>query len=322
MTRGARGDLGRALHEAEAALAIADRIGHQQWSVAAKVAVGAAWSELLDPTRAADALAEALATARFSGFRFWITMIAATLASVQIAAGDLTRAGATLRTVSLPQAAAQFLSHRQYWFASAELALASSEPDRALEIVDTMVAKLAPTPAGGGISPLLKLRGDALGRLGRRAEARLAYQSAREQAAMFGFRSLLWRIDIARGELALADGRTAETTEAFQSARAVIIELAATIDDLPQREQFRKRASARLPAVQPSEQPGSSPMLLSPRELDVLRLIIEGKSDREIATALFISPRTVMRHVTSILDKLGVASRAAAAAAAIRQGMI
>ncbi len=61
---------------------------------------------------------------------------------------------------------------------------------------------------------------------------------------------------------------------------------------------------------------------LSPRELEVLQLIVEGHTDREIAEQLFISPRTVMNHVSNILNKLGVNSRAAAAAAAIRQDII
>jgi non-specific serine/threonine protein kinase len=61
---------------------------------------------------------------------------------------------------------------------------------------------------------------------------------------------------------------------------------------------------------------------LSARELEVLRLIVDGQPDREIAELLFISPRTVGGHVTSILNKLGVNSRSAAAAYAVRHGLI
>jgi two-component system, NarL family, response regulator DevR len=53
--------------------------------------------------------------------------------------------------------------------------------------------------------------------------------------------------------------------------------------------------------------------LLSAREHDVLRLLAEGLTDREIATALAISPRTVESHVSSVLRKLGVRNRAEAA---------
>lgn len=54
----------------------------------------------------------------------------------------------------------------------------------------------------------------------------------------------------------------------------------------------------------------------------MLRLIAEGHSDREIAAALFISPKTAGNHVTSILAKLGVSSRAAAVARAYRDGLV
>ena len=53
----------------------------------------------------------------------------------------------------------------------------------------------------------------------------------------------------------------------------------------------------------------------------MLALLIEGKSDREIAEELFISHRTVMRHVSSILDKLDVSTRTAAATIALRHGL-
>jgi len=61
---------------------------------------------------------------------------------------------------------------------------------------------------------------------------------------------------------------------------------------------------------------------LTPRELDVLRLLVEGRSDREIAAALSISHRTVMRHVTGILAKLGVENRTAATSLALRRGLV
>ena len=64
------------------------------------------------------------------------------------------------------------------------------------------------------------------------------------------------------------------------------------------------------------------PFGLTPRELDVLRLVVQGKSDREIGEALFISRHTVMRHVSNTLAKLGVESRTAAAADAVRRGIV
>jgi predicted ATPase/DNA-binding CsgD family transcriptional regulator/Tfp pilus assembly protein PilF len=60
---------------------------------------------------------------------------------------------------------------------------------------------------------------------------------------------------------------------------------------------------------------------LTKREREVLRLIVAGQSDKEIGEALFISHRTAMTHVLNILNKLGVNSRTAAAAWAIRNGL-
>lgn len=53
----------------------------------------------------------------------------------------------------------------------------------------------------------------------------------------------------------------------------------------------------------------------------VLRLIADGMSDREIGTELFISPKTVNRHTTSLLAKLDCRNRAAAAAVAFQMGL-
>lgn len=65
--------------------------------------------------------------------------------------------------------------------------------------------------------------------------------------------------------------------------------------------------------------PESAPLAgLTQRERQVLLLLTRGQSDREIADALFISPRTVGGHVRNLLGKLGVESRTAAATWAIR----
>ena len=73
-------------------------------------------------------------------------------------------------------------------------------------------------------------------------------------------------------------------------------------------------------AVRPNASPArSEPQFgLTPRELEVLQYLVTGKSDGEIADALFISRRTAATHVRHIYDKLGVSSRAQAAAVAVR----
>jgi DNA-binding CsgD family transcriptional regulator len=74
------------------------------------------------------------------------------------------------------------------------------------------------------------------------------------------------------------------------------------------------------PAVRSPERM-APPFDLTPRERDVLRLLVAGRSDKEIGTALFISHRTAMTHVSNILGKLAVESRTAAAAMAMREGL-
>jgi DNA-binding NarL/FixJ family response regulator len=60
---------------------------------------------------------------------------------------------------------------------------------------------------------------------------------------------------------------------------------------------------------------------LTPREVEVLALVAAGRSNRQIAQALFISPKTVGVHVSNILAKLGAAGRVEAAAVAHRLGL-
>jgi DNA-binding NarL/FixJ family response regulator len=61
---------------------------------------------------------------------------------------------------------------------------------------------------------------------------------------------------------------------------------------------------------------------LTPREADVLEQIVNGKSNKEIATELAISEATVKTHINSLLSKLGVTDRTQAATAAIRRGIV
>jgi DNA-binding CsgD family transcriptional regulator len=60
---------------------------------------------------------------------------------------------------------------------------------------------------------------------------------------------------------------------------------------------------------------------LSPREREVLALLAKRFTDKEIAAALFITPRTAETHVKHVLAKLGAANRREAAALAVRHGL-
>ncbi|MDZ4837790.1 MAG: response regulator transcription factor [Candidatus Melainabacteria bacterium] len=61
---------------------------------------------------------------------------------------------------------------------------------------------------------------------------------------------------------------------------------------------------------------------LSPRELEVLGLLVDGLSNKQIAARLFISPITVKTHIKHILEKLDVSDRTEAAVKAVRTNLV
>jgi DNA-binding NarL/FixJ family response regulator len=79
-------------------------------------------------------------------------------------------------------------------------------------------------------------------------------------------------------------------------------------------------AGSVVPETRPQPESLSEP--LSERELEVLALVVEGLSNKLIAYRLSITEHTVKTHMTSILAKLGVASRTEAASQAIRRGLV
>ncbi|HYV14406.1 MAG TPA: response regulator transcription factor [Conexibacter sp.] len=77
----------------------------------------------------------------------------------------------------------------------------------------------------------------------------------------------------------------------------------------------------RLRAAEPAADGDDAAPELSERELEVLRLVVDGYDNAAIAQALFISPNTVKSHVASIFAKLGVESRLQASVQALRRGL-
>ena len=130
---------------------------------------------------------------------------------------------------------------------------------------------------------------------------------------------------IGAAEAAAADGD--RPTAAAQVRRAA--EIADRLGARPLREQaewLARRARLTLagdPAAQAAD-PGEHARHqygLTARELEVLRLVAIGRSNRDIAAELFISAKTASVHVSNIMSKLGVASRVEAAALAYRLGL-
>jgi DNA-binding NarL/FixJ family response regulator len=68
--------------------------------------------------------------------------------------------------------------------------------------------------------------------------------------------------------------------------------------------------------------PPSAVESLTPREREVITLVAEGRTNREIGRRLGVAERTARTHVSNILAKLGLASRTQAAMWAVRQGLV
>lgn len=109
-----------------------------------------------------------------------------------------------------------------------------------------------------------------------------------------------------------------EAAAAAAAAAARARSLAAVLDealaDLPRVDKSR----GSLPDVAVPASPAAIP--LSPREREVLALVAEGRSNKAIAEALFVSPNTVKTHVASLLNKHNAASRAQLAAMTAGRG--
>ena len=114
------------------------------------------------------------------------------------------------------------------------------------------------------------------------------------------------RIQIARASAAMGD-KEGERMH-LELARSAFEDLGAVPDV--------ERLEAGREAPQPKSQHG-----LTPREVEVLGLVAQGMTNREVASALYISEKTVARHVSNIFRKIGVRTRAAATAYALKQGL-
>lgn len=81
-----------------------------------------------------------------------------------------------------------------------------------------------------------------------------------------------------------------------------------------------KRTRERLERLRGTDQ--DEPRVLTPREVEVLKLVAEGHSSQAIASTLVISLKTVERHRANIIEKLGIRDRVALTRYAIRQGLV
>ena len=240
----------------------------------------------------------------------------------------------------------------------AALALDRDQPSEAAELADRYLRRF-PDPSRIERSAGLEIAIRALARLGEYDRATEALGQLREIAARARRRPLFAAVRSSEGTLAVARGDHDAARRSFEDALDLLVasdarfeaarvrlDLAATLSALGRHDRKQREVEAALTAFRELGADGESTraeaMLgarrrtpaalsteavntplgdLSERELEVLGLVAEGLTNRDIAQRLVLSEHTVNRHVANILRKLGLSSRAAAAALAARHGL-
>jgi DNA-binding NarL/FixJ family response regulator len=175
---------------------------------------------------------------------------------------------------------------------------ARAAADELAEIAAQLDAPYLNALAAEASGAVLLVEGDPRAAL---ATLRRAHRSWRDLDAPY--QAACARLQIAVACRELGDGASAELE--FEAARSALEELGARPD------------LERLARLAGSPRPGG----LSRRESEVLTHVAAGKTNRSIATELFISEKTVARHVSNIFTKLGLSSRAEATAYAYKHGL-
>jgi len=186
--------------------------------------------------------------------------------------------------------------------AARDVAGARKAADELSAIVLELDAPFLQAVATSSIGAILLAEGDAQAALLRLRDAFVAWREldAPHHAARV-------RVLIGLACRALGDGGGAEME--FDAARCSFEELGA----LPDLDRVVKLMA------EPPDKPAGA---LTPREVEVLELVASGKTNRAIATQLFLSEKTVARHVSNIFTKLGLSSRSAATAYAYEHGLV
>ncbi len=230
------------------------------------------------------------------------------LALLWLAQGRVDAAAAAIRRVlsvtpdSIERA--RFLpAHVEIMLAADDLSAARDAANELRTLADALQMPMLDAMAehAGGLVALAE--GDSSGAIDRLRRAQNEW--LRLGAPYLGARV---RVVIAR---ALRDvGDTASAGLELETARKIFLELNAA----PDLAAFD--AASAVPAT------GRQAHGLSARELEVLRLLAAGKTNKAIAGELFVSERTVDRHVSNIFVKLDVSTRAAATAQAFQRGLV
>jgi DNA-binding CsgD family transcriptional regulator/pimeloyl-ACP methyl ester carboxylesterase len=152
------------------------------------------------------------------------------------------------------------------------------------------------------------------------------YQLLIRAAASSSIADLLARVDTPtlvlhpRQSMNLQPAESMRLAAAIRGARLVLIDGATPLGDAGQGIEAIERFLGDLPALDEQQEAPDVPLsALSPREVEVLRLVANGRSNAQIASELVISLNTVQRHVSNILAKTGFHNRTQAASYAHRQ---
>lgn len=184
------------------------------------------------------------------------------------------------------------------------------------------VAELQLIAREAGTGPLRALASLAAGLVAARSENQ---ESARQhlEDAVDLFKESGAPFETGRARLELARvlrtlGRSEAAVEEAQRAIDDLTPLAASLDLARARAVLDAPATDAAPAPPPSD----DGKVLTPRQIEILRLISTGLNNQTIAKRLFISEHTVHRHVANALTRLDVSSRSAAVALAVRRGLL
>jgi DNA-binding CsgD family transcriptional regulator/tetratricopeptide (TPR) repeat protein len=228
------------------------------------------------------------------------------LALLRVAQGRVAAATAAIRT-ALDQAQDR-AARCKLLAASVEIALAAGEVPTARAAADELAglagqadAPLLHAAAAHAQGAVLLAEGDARAAL---ATLRRGWMAWQEMEAPYEAARVRVLVGLACRQLGDEDTAAME----LDAARWVFQELGAA-PELARVEQLARAATPKAAGG------------LSPREVQVLALVAAGNSNRAIAAELFLSEKTVERHVSNILTKLGVGSRTAAAAYAFEHGI-
>jgi DNA-binding CsgD family transcriptional regulator len=335
---GAYGQYGQALEKAQRGLEIAQEIGHRQWMSLAHRALAYLYLDLLAQPAARSHLEHSKALANEVGSLYHARVATGHLILLLIGEHEHARAQALLDAALTSDLPMQANAQRWLWRAHAELALSQGNPALALQIADRLITSAAnmENRAASAIPHLAHLRGRALAALQRWPEAEAVLLAAQATAQTQAIPRLLWRIHVDLGHLCQAQGRYREATDAFAAAQQTVEEIAGDLPDPALRDNFLRQAATLIPQpqsdarsvvkVQEAKKPSPSaeqyPAGLTTREVEVLRLVAQGATNRQIAATLHISDRTVNTHLSNILNKTGCENRTAAAAFALQTGLV